>query len=61
MFVGYSVHHTNDIYRMLNLDIKSMIQSHEIILLNEHIMTGVKGKFCKRRILMIKMMMSLRI
>jgi ClpP class serine protease len=35
MFVGYSVHHENDVYRMLNLDTKSIIQSHNIIWLNE--------------------------
>jgi hypothetical protein len=35
MFVGYSVHHANDDYRMLNLDTKSIIQSRNIIWLNE--------------------------
>jgi hypothetical protein len=35
MFVGYSVHHANDIYRMLNLYTKSIIQSRNIIWLNE--------------------------
>jgi hypothetical protein len=35
MFVGYSVHHVNDFYRMLNLDTKNIIQSRNIILLNE--------------------------
>jgi hypothetical protein len=32
---GYSVHHANDDYRMLNLDTKSIIQSRDIIWLNE--------------------------
>jgi hypothetical protein len=35
MFVGYYVHHSNDVYRMLNLDPKSVIQSRDIIFLNE--------------------------
>jgi hypothetical protein len=35
MFVGYSVHHANDVHRMLNLDTKRIIQSRDIIWLNE--------------------------
>jgi hypothetical protein len=35
MFVGYSVYHENDVYRMLNLDTKSIIHSRDIIWLNE--------------------------
>jgi hypothetical protein len=35
IFVGYSVHHTNDVYRMLNLDTKRIIQSRDIIWLNK--------------------------
>jgi hypothetical protein len=35
MLVGYSVHHANDVYRMLNLDTKRIIQSRNIIWLNE--------------------------
>jgi hypothetical protein len=35
MFVGYSVHHANDAYRILNLDTKCIIQSRDIIWLNE--------------------------
>jgi hypothetical protein len=35
MFVGYSVHHTNDVYRMLNLYTKKIIQSRKIIWLND--------------------------
>jgi hypothetical protein len=35
MFVGYSVHHVNDVYRILNLDTKSIIQSRDIIWLNK--------------------------
>jgi hypothetical protein len=35
MFVGYSVYHANDVYRMLNLDTKRIIHSLNIIWLNE--------------------------
>jgi hypothetical protein len=35
MFVGYSVHNENDVYRMLNLDTNIIIQSRDIIWLNE--------------------------
>jgi hypothetical protein len=35
MFIVYSVHHANDVYRMLNLDIKTIIQSRNIIWMNE--------------------------
>jgi hypothetical protein len=35
MPVGYSVHHENDVYRMLNLDISSIIMSSDIIWMNE--------------------------
>jgi hypothetical protein len=35
MFVGYSVNHANDVYEILNLDIKRIIQSGKIIWLNE--------------------------
>jgi hypothetical protein len=35
MVVGYSVHHTNHFCRMLNLDTKTIIQSRDIIWLNE--------------------------
>jgi hypothetical protein len=35
MFVGYSVHHANDDCRILNLDNKRIIQSRDIIWLNE--------------------------
>jgi hypothetical protein len=35
MFVGYSAYHANDIYRMLNLDTKRIIQSRDIFWLNE--------------------------
>jgi hypothetical protein len=35
MFVGYFVHHANDVYRMLNIYTKRIIQSRDIIWLNE--------------------------
>jgi hypothetical protein len=35
MFVGYSVHHANDVYRILNLDTKRIIHSRDIIWLKE--------------------------
>jgi hypothetical protein len=34
MFVGYSEHHANDVYRMLNLETKSIIHSRDIIWMN---------------------------
>jgi hypothetical protein len=34
-FFGYSVHHANNVYRMFNLDVESIIQSRDIIWLNE--------------------------
>jgi hypothetical protein len=35
MYIGYYIHDTNDVYRILNLDTKSIIQSRDIIWLNE--------------------------
>jgi hypothetical protein len=32
MFVGYYLHHANDVYRILNLDTRSFIQSRDIYL-----------------------------
>jgi hypothetical protein len=59
MFVGYSVYHANDVYRMLNLDNKSIIQSRNIIWLNEADNDWIEKKFHKRRILMMMMMMMM--
>jgi hypothetical protein len=62
MFVGYSVHHANDVYRKLNLDKKSIIQSSNIIWLNEADNHWIEKRFHKRKILMMMMtMMSLQI
>jgi hypothetical protein len=47
MFVGYSVHHANDVYRMLNLDNKRIIHSRDIIWLNEAYHDWVDRKFAK--------------
>jgi hypothetical protein len=35
MFVGYSVHHAHDVYRMLNIETEMTINSRDIIWLNE--------------------------
>jgi hypothetical protein len=35
MFVGYSVHHAHDVYRMLNIDTEMIVNSRNIIWLNE--------------------------
>ena len=35
MFVGYSKHHANDVFRMINMDTEMIINSFEIICLNE--------------------------
>ena len=35
MCVGYSVHHTHDVYRMLNMDTEMIINSRDIIWLIE--------------------------
>jgi hypothetical protein len=44
MFVGYSVHHANDVYRMLNLDTEMIINSQDIIWLNKKHEEWVKRK-----------------
>jgi hypothetical protein len=35
MFVGYSAHHALDVYRMLNLETEMIINSRDIIWLNQ--------------------------
>jgi hypothetical protein len=35
MFVGYSVHHAHDVFRMLNIETEMIINSQDIIWLNE--------------------------
>jgi hypothetical protein len=49
MFVGYSVHHANDVYRMLNLGTKSIIQSRDIIWLNEAFQDWIEKKVSQKK------------
>jgi hypothetical protein len=35
MFVGYFAHHAHDVYRMLNFETEMIINSHDIIWLNQ--------------------------
>jgi hypothetical protein len=49
MFVGYSVHHANDVYRMLNLDLKRIIQSRDIIWLNEAYHDWIERKVSQKK------------
>jgi hypothetical protein len=44
MFVGYSVNHSNDVYRMLNLHSKRIIHSRDIIWLDRNFKTWSKLK-----------------
>jgi hypothetical protein len=49
MFVGYSLHHANDVYRMLNLDTKRIIQSRDIIWLNEAFQDWIDRKVSQKK------------
>jgi hypothetical protein len=49
MFVGYSGNHANDVYRMLNLDTKSVIHSRDIIRLNEAYHDWIDRKVSQKR------------
>jgi hypothetical protein len=49
MFVGYSVHHANDVYRMLNLDTKRIIHSRDIIWLNEAYHDCIERKVTQKK------------
>jgi hypothetical protein len=49
MFVEYSVHHANDVYRMLNLDTKRIIQSCDIIWLNEAYHDWINRKLSQKK------------
>jgi hypothetical protein len=49
MLVGYSVHHANDAYRMINLDTKSIIQSLNIIWLNEAYQDWIEKKVSQKK------------
>jgi hypothetical protein len=43
-FVGYSVDHANDVYRMLNLNSKSIIQKREVFWLEKYYNAWRKSK-----------------
>jgi hypothetical protein len=49
VFVEYSVNHTNDVYSMLNLDTKSIIQSRDIIWLNEAYHDWIERKVLQKK------------
>jgi hypothetical protein len=49
MFVGYSVLNANDAFRMLNLDTKSIIQSSNIIWLNEAYHDWIERKVLQKK------------
>jgi hypothetical protein len=49
MLVGYSVYHANDVYRMLNLDTKSIIQSRDIIWLIEAYHNWIEEKVSQKK------------
>jgi hypothetical protein len=49
MFVGYSVSYANDVYRMMNLDIKIIIQSRDIIWLNEAYHDWIENKVSQKK------------
>jgi hypothetical protein len=49
MFVGYSVHHANDVYRTLNLNTKNINQSRDIIWLNEAHRDWTEKKFLQQK------------
>jgi hypothetical protein len=49
MFVGYSVHHANDVYRMLNLDTKRIIHSRNTIWLNEAYHDWIDRKISQKK------------
>jgi hypothetical protein len=48
-FVEYSVHHAKDVYRMLNLDTKSIIQVRDILYLNESYHSWIEKKVSQKK------------
>jgi hypothetical protein len=50
MFVGYSVNHSNDVYRMLKLDSKRIIHSRDIIWLGRNFKIWFKLKVSTERL-----------
>jgi 23S rRNA C2498 (ribose-2'-O)-methylase RlmM len=49
MFVGYSVYHANDVYRMMNLDTKRIIHSRNTIWLNEAYHDWIERKVSQKK------------
>jgi hypothetical protein len=49
MFVGYPVHHKNDVYRMVNLNTKSIILSRDILWLNEAYHDWIERKVLQKK------------
>jgi hypothetical protein len=49
MFVGYSVNHANDVYRILNRDTKRIIQSRDLIWLNEAYYDWIDRKVSQKK------------
>jgi hypothetical protein len=56
MFVGYSVVHANDVYRMMNLNSKRIIQTRDAIWLWKRYNDGLKEKL--HQMIMIKVKTS---
>jgi hypothetical protein len=48
-FFGYSEHNANDVYRILNIDTRSIIQSCKIIWLNERYCDFIERKFMQKK------------
>jgi hypothetical protein len=49
MFVRFFVHHVNDNYRILNLDTKTIIQSRDIIWLNQAFYDSIESKVSQKK------------
>jgi hypothetical protein len=50
MFVGYSGNHSNDDYRMLNLESKRIINSRDVIWLGRNFKTWSKSKISTEKL-----------
>jgi hypothetical protein len=50
MFVGYSVNHSNDVYRMLNLDSKRIMNSRDVISSERNFKTWSKLKISAEKL-----------
>jgi hypothetical protein len=49
MFVRYSVHHANDVFRIMSFDTKSIIQSRDIIYLHEAYHDWIEKKVLQKK------------